>query len=103
MALLGLFFVSVGAGGIKPCVFAFGSDQFQLPKEVKRFRRFIIKFMIVANVGALTTSFLTPGLRENLLHRLGKNTFYPLAFGVPAALMLIALGKPRSRQTLSKT
>lgn len=95
MAVLGLLVVSAGAGGIKPCVFAFGSDQFQLPQQVKRFRRFITKFMIAVSVVALATSFITPELQENVLHRLGKNVFYPLAFSVPAALMLIATGKPR--------
>ncbi|XP_025417618.1 peptide transporter family 1-like isoform X2 [Sipha flava] len=90
IALLGLLVISVGAGGIKPCVFAFGSDQFQLPQHVKQFQRFIVKFMIAVSIGALATSFATLELRESVLHRFRKNNIYPLAFGVPAALMLIA-------------
>jgi solute carrier family 15 oligopeptide transporter 1 len=93
IALLGLLVISVGAGGIKPCVFAFGSDQFQLPQHVKQFQRFIVKFMIAVSIGALATSFATLELRESVLHRFRKNNIYPLAFGVPAALMSIATGK----------
>lgn len=91
MAVLGLFLISTGTGGIKPCVFAFGGDQFQLPQQEKQLLHYTTKFIIAINVGSLVSTFLTPELRHSV-HCFGRNTCYPLAFGVPAVLMLIAIG-----------
>lgn len=91
VALLGLLFISIGTGGIKPCVFAFGGDQFRLPQQEKHLLNFTTQFMIAVNVGALISTFLTPELRQDV-HCFGKKTCFPLAFGVPAMLMLCAIG-----------
>ncbi|CAH1716129.1 peptide transporter family 1-like [Aphis gossypii] len=89
-ALLGLFFISTGTGGIKPCVFTFGGDQFRLPQQEKQLLHYATKFTIAINVGALMSTFLTPELRQSV-HCFGKDTCFPLAFGVPAVLMLTAI------------
>uniref|UniRef100_A0A2H8TY08 Peptide transporter family 1 n=1 Tax=Melanaphis sacchari TaxID=742174 RepID=A0A2H8TY08_9HEMI len=89
-ALLGLFFISMGTGGIKPCIFTFGGDQFQLPQQEKQLLRFTTKFIIAINIGSLISTFLTPELRQSV-HCFGKDTCFPLAFGVPAILMLTAI------------
>jgi len=91
IALLGLFLISVGTGGIKPCVFTFGGDQFRLPEQEKQLLHYTTKFTFAINVGALFSTFLTPELRQSV-HCLGRDTCFPLAFGVPAVLMLIAIG-----------
>lgn len=91
IALLGLFLISVGTGGIKPCVFTFGGDQFRLPEQEKQLLHYTTKFMFAINVGALFSTFLTPELRQSV-HCLGRDTCFPLAFGVPAVLMLTAIG-----------
>jgi len=91
ITLLGLFLISVGTGGIKPCVFAFGGDQFRLPEQEKQLLHFTTKFTFAINVGALLSTFLTPELRQSV-HCLGRDTCFPLAFGVPAVLMLTAIG-----------
>ncbi|XP_025204920.1 peptide transporter family 1-like isoform X2 [Melanaphis sacchari] len=88
--LLGLFFISMGTGGIKPCIFTFGGDQFQLPQQEKQLLRFTTKFIIAINIGSLISTFLTPELRQSV-HCFGKDTCFPLAFGVPAILMLTAI------------
>lgn len=31
--MVGLLLIALGTGGIKPCVAAFGGDQFQLPEQ----------------------------------------------------------------------
>ncbi|XP_060839690.1 peptide transporter family 1-like isoform X2 [Rhopalosiphum padi] len=89
-ALLGLFFISMGTGGIKPCVFAFGGDQFRLPQQEKQLLHYTTKFTIAINVGALMSTFLTPELRQSV-HCFGRDTCFPLAFGVPAVLMITAI------------
>nr|XP_014289069.1 peptide transporter family 1-like isoform X2 [Halyomorpha halys] len=90
LSLLGLFLIAVGTGGIKPCVSSFGGDQFVLPQQEQELRRFFSVFYFSINAGSVISSFLTPMLRE--YHCLGSNEdCYPLAFGLPAALMIVAL------------
>jgi len=81
----------MGTGGIKPCVFAFGGDQFRLPQQEKQLLHYTTKFTIAINVGALMSTFLTPELRQSV-HCFGRDTCFPLAFGVPAVLMITAIG-----------
>lgn len=91
VAIVGLLLISIGTGGIKPCVYLFGGDQFQLPRQNKQLEHYTTKFMIAINLGALVSTFLIPELRENV-HCFGKDTCYPLAFGVPAVTILISIG-----------
>lgn len=91
MAVFGLFIISIGTGGIKPCVFAFGGDQFQLPQQKKQLLHYTTVFLFIVSVGALISTFLTPELRHSV-HCLGRDTCFPLAFGVPALLMFTAIG-----------
>ncbi|XP_050054174.1 peptide transporter family 1-like isoform X2 [Aphis gossypii] len=62
--IIGLLLTSIGAGGIKPCVSAFG--------------------------GSLLSSSITPELRKSV-QCFGKDSCFPLAFGVPAILMVISM------------
>ncbi|XP_035204738.1 peptide transporter family 2-like isoform X1 [Stegodyphus dumicola] len=96
-SLIGLFIIALGTGGIKPCVSAFGGDQFA-PDQTKEIQRFFSFFYIAINLGSVISTFLTPILREDV-HCFGSRSCYPLAFGVPAFLMIVALvifivGKP---------
>ncbi|XP_022170566.1 peptide transporter family 1-like isoform X2 [Myzus persicae] len=90
VAVFGLFIISIGTGGIKPCVFAFGGDQFQLPQQKKQLLHYTTVFLFIVSVGALISTFLTPELRHSV-HCLGRDTCFPLAFGVPALLMFTAI------------
>lgn len=40
--MIGLFLISVGTGGIKPCVNAFGGDQFSADQVTYLLRSFIV-------------------------------------------------------------
>jgi solute carrier family 15 oligopeptide transporter 1 len=35
-SLIGLALIALGTGGIKPCVAAFGGDQFKLPEQERQ-------------------------------------------------------------------
>ncbi|XP_046663952.1 peptide transporter family 1-like [Homalodisca vitripennis] len=88
-SLLGLFLIAVGTGGIKPCVSSFGGDQFVVPQQEKQLASFFSVFYFSINAGSLISTYLTPELR--VMSCFGADSCYPLAFGVPAALMITAL------------
>lgn len=90
--LVGLVLIAVGSGGIKPCVAAFGGDQFKLPEQTAQLATYFSIFYFSINLGSLISSSLTPILREDV-HCFGDNDCYSLAFGVPAVLMFIAIGE----------
>ncbi|XP_076351092.1 solute carrier family 15 member 1-like [Tachypleus tridentatus] len=89
ISMIGLFMVAAGTGGIKPCVSAFGGDQFG-PGQERDLQRFFSFFYLSINAGSLLSTFLTPILRADVTC-FGDDTCYSLAFGVPAILMVIAL------------
>ncbi|KAM9851239.1 solute carrier family 15 member 1-like [Aulostomus maculatus] len=90
MAMVGLFLIALGTGGIKPCVAAFGGDQFKDHQENQR-RTFFSIFYLCINGGSLLSTIITPILRAQECGIHSKQSCYPLAFGVPAALMVVAL------------
>lgn len=94
--IVGLLLTSIGAGGIKPCVSSFGGDQFVVPDQEDHLRKFFSVFYFTINAGALLSTFITPELRKSV-QCFGKDSCFPLAFGVPAILMLISIGITFSR------
>lgn len=92
VTILGLVLIAVGTGGIKPCVSAFGGDQFKLPEQAKYLATFFSLFYLAINVGSLISTTLTPILREDV-HCFGDVSCFSLAFGVPGILMLLSIGK----------
>ncbi|KAM8719790.1 hypothetical protein ACLKA7_005935 [Drosophila subpalustris] len=96
--MLGLALIALGSGGIKPCVAAFGGDQFKVPEQLKQITSFFSLFYFSINAGSLISTTVTPILREDV-HCFGDINCYPLAFGVPAVLMVVSviifvLGRP---------
>lgn len=97
-SMTGLLIIAIGTGGIKPCVSAFGGDQFVRPQQDRQLEAFFSVFYFSINAGSLISTFITPILREDV-NCFGDETCYPLAFGVPAILMIVAViifiaGKP---------
>ncbi|KAL7644096.1 UNVERIFIED_CONTAM: hypothetical protein RMT77_004919 [Armadillidium vulgare] len=86
---IGLILIAFGTGGIKPCVSAFGGDQFELPQQEKQLSKFFSVFYFSINAGSLLSTLVTPILREDVTCFGGE--CFPLAFGVPALLMFVAL------------
>ncbi|CAH1102185.1 unnamed protein product [Psylliodes chrysocephalus] len=96
--VISLLLMAIGAGGIKPCVSAFGGDQFMLPQQELQLATFFSLFYFSINAGSLISTFLTPVLRNDV-HCFGNDSCFPLAFAVPGVLMIIsivifALGRP---------
>ncbi len=78
---LGLIFIAMGAGGIKPCVSAHVGDQFGTENQSLLSKTFSW-FYFSINVGAATSNLLTPYLLQNQ---------GPIvAFGLPGVLMALA-------------
>ncbi|KAM4537982.1 solute carrier family 15 member 1b [Fundulus diaphanus] len=90
LSMVGLLLIALGTGGIKPCVAAFGGDQFSEDQEKQRSTFFSI-FYLSINAGSLLSTVITPILRAQKCGIHTKQQCYPLAFGVPAALMVVAL------------
>ncbi|XP_053900778.1 solute carrier family 15 member 2 isoform X3 [Malaclemys terrapin pileata] len=88
LSMLGLALIAFGTGGIKPCVAAFGGDQFEEEHAQERSKFFSV-FYLAINAGSLISTFVTPVLRGDV--KCFGGDCYALAFGVPAALMVIAL------------
>lgn len=88
--MIGLVLIAVGTGGIKPCVSAFGGDQFKMPEQAKQLATFFSLFYMAINAGSLLSTTLTPILREDV-HCFGEETCFSLAFGVPGALMVVSI------------
>lgn len=98
MTVIGLLLIAVGTGGIKPCVSAFGGDQFKVPEQAKQLATFFSLFYFAINAGSLISTTLTPILREDV-HCFGDEDCYSLAFGIPGILMILSIfififGKP---------
>ncbi|KAH0707656.1 hypothetical protein KY285_012205 [Solanum tuberosum] len=81
----GLYLIALGTGGIKPCVSAFGADQFDDtdPKERVKKASFFNWFYFSINIGALISSTLIVWIQEN--------AGWGLGFGIPAVFMSIAI------------
>uniref|UniRef100_A0A3B4UC33 Solute carrier family 15 member 2 n=1 Tax=Seriola dumerili TaxID=41447 RepID=A0A3B4UC33_SERDU len=88
LSMVGLIFIAFGTGGIKPCVSAFGGDQFDEENVSERQKFFSIFYMSI-NAGSLLSTVITPILRGDV--QCFGGDCYALAFGVPAGLMVVAL------------
>ena len=90
LLFIGLGMVGFGTGGIKPCVATFGGDQFKMPEQKAQSELFFSIFYWAVNLGSFLSMIITPIIRSNV-SCLGQDYCYPLAFGIPAGLMLVAV------------
>lgn len=88
--MIGLFLIALGSGGIKPCVSAFGGEQFTMPQQAAQLAIFFSLFYFSVNAGSLISTTVTPILREDV-QCFGMDDCFPLAFGVPAVLMAASI------------
>nr|CAD7426492.1 unnamed protein product [Timema monikensis] len=101
MTMFGLTLIGIGTGGIKPCVAAFGGDQFHLPRQEDLLKQFFSVFYFAICFGGLLGMFVIPALRRTVTC-FNEDSCYALGFGFSAGLMFLALffflgGKPMYR------
>ncbi|WVZ01742.1 hypothetical protein V8G54_022548 [Vigna mungo] len=82
---ISLYLIAIGQGGHKPCVQAFGADQFdeQHPKEHKDRSTFFNWWYFTMCAGCFATLSILNYIQDNLSWVLG--------FGIPCAVMIVAL------------
>ncbi|KAI1723878.1 POT family domain-containing protein [Ditylenchus destructor] len=85
--IVGVLIISIGMGGIIPCVASFGGDQFE-PHQERMISVFFSIFYASINSGALISTFVLPILRSQPC--LDQDSCYPLSFGVSACLMIFS-------------
>jgi dipeptide/tripeptide permease len=74
--------VSIGTGGIKPCVASFGGDQFTEKHSPKLLTSYFAIFYMCINIGSTFSSFLTPLTMQY--------AGYAVAFAIPAVVLLLS-------------
>ncbi|XP_070494632.1 peptide transporter family 1-like [Chironomus tepperi] len=87
---IGLALIAIGSGGIKPCVAAFGGEQFKMPQQAKQLALFFSMFYFSINLGSFISTLVTPILREDV-HCMGQQDCFPFGFGLPAILMAVSI------------
>lgn len=87
---VGLALIGIGGGGIKLSVCAFGGDQFK-PEQAALIATYFSMVYLTANAGSLISTTVSPILRADV-HCFGQHDCFPLAFGLPAVLMLVSVG-----------
>lgn len=84
--------ITIGTGGIKPCVTAFGGDQFKLPQQEKQLTMYFSILYFNLCIGSLIAKTVSPILRSDV-HCFGEKDCYSLAFGAPGLVVLCSIGK----------
>lgn len=90
MTIIGLVLIAIGSGGIKPCVAAFGGEQFKLPEQAVSVSKYFSMFYFAINLGSFLSTIVTPLLREDVAC-FGMNDCFPAGFGLPAVLMICSV------------
>ena len=90
LSLLGLFLISFGTGGVKPCLVAFGGDQYKLPEQEKGMKKYFSLYYFISSSASLLSTLLTPILAEEI-RCFGDDSCYPLAFSVTGFLMFVSV------------
>ncbi|XP_045536290.1 peptide transporter family 1-like [Papilio machaon] len=88
--LLGLFLIAAGTGGIRPCVTAFGGEQFALPEQERLLTLYFSILYFNLCVGSLIAKTLAPIFRGDV-HCFGDKDCYPLAFGAPVIVIILSI------------
>jgi solute carrier family 15 (oligopeptide transporter), member 1 len=83
-------FLLIFSGSARSLLVTFGAEQYKLPDQTEQYQQFYFIHMFFIKIGALIGRFIGPVLREDV-KCLNMNHCYPLAFGMPAIIMLTGL------------
>lgn len=86
---MGLLTISIGSGGVRPNLNAFGGMQHKLPEQAKELKFFFSIQYFLMKCGSVGAFFAGPILRADV-KCFGMDDCYPLAFGVPAIVMFFS-------------
>lgn len=92
LTVLAIIILSYGNGSLKPCILAFGADQFHLPEQTEHMNRYFAHFYLVLKVSGVASSLLTPVVRSDI-PSIGEADGYLLAFALVLVMNVGALGK----------
>ncbi|XP_067640955.1 peptide transporter family 1-like isoform X2 [Eurosta solidaginis] len=87
--MIGLTLTAIGAGGVQPCLSAFGGDQFEMPAQENKITSYFSLYYFSINAAALCSYIVTPILREDV-HCFDEKECYLLAFGAPTLVVGIS-------------
>lgn len=90
LTLVALLLIAVGSGTLKPCMTAFGGDQFQLPQQERQLALYYTLYYMMLKLAQLFGYGLAPVLRNDV-QCFGNENCFPLAFGVPSLFVVAAL------------
>ncbi|XP_061378372.1 peptide transporter family 1-like [Danaus plexippus] len=89
-SIIGLFLIALGTGGIRPCISAFGGDQFILPQQEKHLTLYFSILYFNICIPTLVAKTVSPILRSDV-YCFGDKDCYSLPFGVSALIILISI------------
>ncbi|XP_044269779.1 peptide transporter family 2-like [Tribolium madens] len=89
LCLFALGLIAVGRGSIKPCVFAFGGNQFKLPQQYKHLEIFFLLIYAAKDAGGAIGIYEARYLSR--IHCLGANSCYSAAFLVSTLCLTLSL------------
>lgn len=92
VTVLAIIILSTGNGFLKPCILAFGADQFQLPEQTAHMHRYFAHFYLVLKVSGVVSSLLTPVVRSDI-PSVGAADGYLLAFAFVLIMNVGALSR----------
>lgn len=104
MSLVGLLLISIGTGGIKPCVSTFGADQFDIEDVFLLFiigkydTKLLFCILLFDQSGESGFYDYNSNFEELVFVLIGdvqcfNEDCYFLAFGLPAILMILSISK----------
>lgn len=88
LSITGLIITTIGSGCIKPCLNTLGGDQYN-SNESKSIGLHFVFHYFAFNCGSILSRFINPIFRADI-KCFGGDDCYPLAFGIPGLMMLIA-------------
>lgn len=90
LTIAALVILALGIGCMKPCMLAFGGDQFRLPEQLHLMSAYFSMVFFVLKVAAFVGTALTPMLRTYMTY-FGEDTSYLMAFGVSGGILLASM------------